>query len=319
MHVWERFLLLCCAGVIAAVLLGGVGYWAQQDYADQRYWQGRTLLHDRRYEDAAAAFARLGQFRDCPALYDDASYQLNMQLGKRALADARYPQAVQYFTSALKCDPASAEGAVKLQQAIDRKQRENRRIAQQRVGQGDWYLTHEQWPVAYTTYKEAIRYNPGLLPAVKPKLDRARAALGNAPLPAAATPAPVPGPATRYDGQPVGIAVVKAQVTARLELNDITTRQARGNYRYVKLWVAVKNRSWEDVYVNPHEFTLSAGRGAAVPHENDTYILSRYFDGADLPPNGTTAGWLLFLTTDARTYTLHYQGTAGEAETRVAP
>jgi len=320
MNATERFLIYF-TGVIAAVLLCWIGYSLQQNLLNRQYWQGRMLLHDRQYEDAVMVFKDLGQFRDSQTLYDDASYQLKMQQGEQALADKRYPQAVEHFTRALKFDPQSEEVAVKIDQAIGLKHRENRRIAWERARQGDWYLTNGQLPVAYNVYKEALSYDPEILPAVKPKIDRLRAAIGKGWQPAAASPPLSPGAdrVLNFKGKPVGIAVGKALETARLKLNDITTREARGDYRYVKLWVAVKNGSNENIYVNPHEFTLSAGRRQAVPHENDTYILPNYFDGTDLPPSGTTAGWLLFLTNKEGKYTLHYQGSAGEAETTVTP
>jgi tetratricopeptide (TPR) repeat protein len=320
MNAGERLLLFLLTGAIAALLVVGAGYWALQRKVDRQYWQGRMLLHERQYEEAAAVFEQLGRFRDCPALFDDASYRLNMQQGEQALADARYAQAVHYFTTAVKFDPQSTEVAVKLEEAIVLKRRENRRTAWQRVKQGDWYLQQGQPSVAYATYKEAIQYDQDMLSWLKPKIDRARAAMGNGqPVVASLPLPPAPGPVTHYDGEPVGIAVGERQVTTQLQLNEITTRQARGNYRYVKLWVAVKNRSKEYVYVNPHEFTLAAGGSPAVPHENDTYALARYFDGTDLSPGGTTAGWLVFLVTEDRKYMLHYYGTAGEAKTTVVP
>jgi|GEM_PF-2380036 len=317
MNARERFLIYF-TGVIAAALVCWIGYSLQQNMLDRQYWQGHMLLHERRYEDAAAIFLELGQFRDSAALYDDASYQLNMRRGEEALAGEHFPRAVQYFTDALKFYPESEEVAVKLEQAIGLKRKENRRIAWERARQGDWYLTNGQLTVAYKVYKEALSYDYEILPAVKPKIDRVRAAMGKGWQPAAAPPPPLP-PATalKFSGKPVGIAVGRAQETALLKLNDITTREARGNYRYVKLWVAAKNGSNEDVYVNPHEFTLAPGRGQAVPHENDTYLLADYFDGADLHPGGVAAGWLLFLVSKESKYILHYRGSAGEAETTV--
>ncbi|MHB0935509.1 MAG: DUF4352 domain-containing protein [Armatimonadota bacterium] len=316
MNARERLLIIAFAGAIAGFLLFGMGYGVVESYRDRLYWRGRAMLHERQYAEAAALFTRLGGYRDCPSLFEEASYQLNMRRGGQALREKRYPQAVQYFTDAVRYDPGSETAAARLQQAITLKQQANRRLAGQRAGQGDYYLQRQMWPAAYASYKEAVTLNRALLPSLEKKMARARAGMGSRP-PATITP-PASGREPAYVGSPVGIAVTRMKVDTSLSLNNGMVRKVNGDYRYVKLWVAVKNSANDYVYVNPHEFTLARRTGEPVAHEADTYALSGYFDAADLPPGGKTGGWLVFLLEQDRAYTLRYRGAAGDAEKRLA-
>lgn len=316
MNVRERLLIIAFAGAIAGFLLFGMGYGVVESCRDRLYWRGRALLHERQYAEAAVLFTRLGRYRDCPSLFEEASYQLSMRRGGQALREKRYPQAVQYFTDAVRYDPGSETAATRLQQAITLKQQINHRLARQRAGQGDYYLQRGMFPAAYSSYKEAVLLNRALRPSLDKKITRARAGMGSRP-PARLAP-PISGREPVYVGSPVGIAVTRMKVDTRLDLTNGISRRVRGNDRYVKLWVAVKNGASDYVYVNPHEFTLSARTGEPVDHEADTYALSQYFDAADLPPGGKTGGWLVFLVKQDRAYTLHYHGAAGDAEKRLA-
>ena len=316
MNARERLLIIAFAGAIAGFLLFGMGFCLVEYARDRQYWQGRALLHERQYAEAAEVFTRLGGYRDCPSLFEESSYQLSMRRGGQALRDMRYPQAVQYYTDAVRYDPGCETAAAKLQQAITLKQQANRKIAEQRAGQGDYYLQRGMYPAAYSSYKEAVTLNRALLPSLAGKIARARAGMGTKP--PASLPSPTTGREPDYTGHPLGIAVTRVKVDASLNLNNGMVRKVKGDNRYVKLWVAVKNTGGDYLYVNPHEFTLSRTSGDPVTHEADTYALSRYFDAADLPPGGKTGGWLVFLIQQDRSYTLRYRGAAGEVEKRLA-
>jgi len=316
MNSKERLLIIGFAGAIAGFLLFGMGFGVVEGYRDRLYWRGRAMLHERQYAEAAVLFTRLGGYRDCPSLCEEASYQLSMRRGGQALHEKRYPQAVQYYTDAVRYDPGSETAAVRLQQAITLKQQVNHRRAGQRTGQGDYYLQRGMWPAAYACYQEAILLNRALRPSLEGKIARARAGLGSRP--PARLPAPVAAGEPAYVGSPVGIAVTRMKVDTRLDLTNGITRRTSGSDRYVKLWVAVKNGADDYIYVNPHEFTLSGHTGDPVAHEADTYALTKYFDAADLPPGGKTGGWLVFLLKQDHAYTLRYHGAAGDAEKRLA-
>lgn len=315
MNARERLLIIAFAVAIAGFLLFGMGFCLVEHARDRLYWQGRAMLHERQNAEAAEVFMRLGGYRDCPSLFEEVSYQLSMQRAEQALREKRYPQAVQYYTDAVRYDPGSETAAAKLQQAITLKQQANRKLAGQRVGQGDDYLQRGMYAAAYTSYKEAVTLNAALLPSLEKKIARARAGMGSTLPPDLSSPPTAREP--EYTGFPVGIAVTRIKVDTRLDLANGISRHAKGDNRYVKLWVAVRNGGGEFVYVNPHEFTLARASGDPVPHEADTYALSDYFDAADLPPGGKTGGWLVFLIEQDRAYTLRYHGAAGDVEKRL--
>lgn len=90
-----------------------------------------------------------------------------------------------------------------------------------------------------------------------------------------------------------------------------------GDYRFVLVGISVKNFGKDTEYVNPNDFTLSTPGGYTVSHDVATYSLGNYFDAVNLPPGGSTSGWLIFVAPKEDYYVLNYESWGNKAAKKV--
>ena len=74
-------------------------------------------------------------------------------------------------------------------------------------------------------------------------------------------------------------------------------------YDWLVVRVEMKNYGNAVQHVNPIAFTASTSNGVTFPLNNRTYYYTDRFQAVDLPPGGTTFGWLIF---DIPWDTTHY-------------
>jgi hypothetical protein len=73
--------------------------------------------------------------------------------------------------------------------------------------------------------------------------------------------------------------------------------------------VSAYNQGESTEHVNPIFIALSTPNG--ITHNTDmetTFTLDNYLEAIDLPSQGRSSGWLIFLMSKEPYYTLHYDG-----------
>ena len=116
----------------------------------------------------------------------------------------------------------------------------------------------------------------------------------------------------------IGIAVeVKTSQRVDTSYNYYT---AGKNCQFVWVGISVKNYGSGNSHVNPNYITLSTPDGYTVnPHTEATYSRNNYFDAVDLPPGGSSSGWLIFHIPISDEYTLNYNSIDSSVTKRVIP
>ena len=114
------------------------------------------------------------------------------------------------------------------------------------------------------------------------------------------------------DSGDVGIAVYGCKLKKAVSYYSVS-----GDSRFVLVGISAKNSGSDTEHVNPNDFTLSTSSGYTASHDVSTYSVGNYFDAVNLPPGGSSSGWIIFILPKKEDYRLNYESWGKKATKEV--